>query len=93
MKMGDEKLNRKKRSFDGRLILIVLLSSVFLSAVPAETFIKKKIIDSGINKVHTVVETTENRVQFDTFCIKSLRGRRKGIGSVIYWWYNGKKHR
>ena len=44
MKMGDEKLNRKKRSFDGRLILIVLLSSVFLSAVPAETFIERKLL-------------------------------------------------
>ena len=44
MKMDDEKLNRKKRSLDGRLILIVLLSSVFLSAMPAEKFIKRKLL-------------------------------------------------
>ena len=44
MKMDDEKLNRKKRSLDGRLILIVLLSSVVLSAMPAEKFIKRKLL-------------------------------------------------
>ena len=92
--MGDEKLNRKKRSLDGRLILIVSFVIIGVSfRYACRNIYKKKIIDSGINKVHTVVGTTENRVQFDTFCIKSLRGRRKGIGSVIYWWYNGKKHR
>ena len=37
---------------------------------------KTKIIDGGINKAHEVVKTTENRAQFDTFCIKSLCGRR-----------------
>ena len=36
----------------------------------------KRINDSGINKAHRVVKTTENRAQFDTFCIKSLCGRR-----------------
>ena len=38
------------RSLNGGLILTVLLSSMFLSAVPAEAFLKKRIIVSRIKK-------------------------------------------
>ena len=41
-------------SLNGGLILTVLLSSMFLSAVPAEAFLKKRIIVSRIKKRNMV---------------------------------------